>query len=411
MAALVLGALALGAGLVLLGGMLRSSVTSVSSWRRQRRDRRYQAMLKVRDEGQRRLWSGDLDTATRSLQRYVERHPRDLEAVLALATTYEARGELETSRRLLESARSQLGSEPKLLHHLGRLALRRGNAGAAIDWLREAVHLQPDSPRLLADLTCALAAEGRFDEAAQSAQRRLELEREPARREDAHETLIAMRYRAAERDAAGGDQALRRLLGEAPDFLPAIVALAGRARAAGDARTAERLYRDAIRRRPSGVLLARLTALHASAGQPERSLPILRDACSGNHLAAPRLALARALVAAGKHTAAETELAELVRDTPSYRADGVDVTPERDLVAGELALARGHDREAATLLGRAATGSHLPFAYACRRCGRETGEWRDRCACGAYGAYEWIVALPSAERAALATTEPAAAAG
>ncbi|MEW6269673.1 MAG: tetratricopeptide repeat protein [Thermodesulfobacteriota bacterium] len=403
MAALVLGSLALGAGLVLLGGMLRSSVSSVSSWRQQRRDRRHQAMLRVREEGHRRLWSGDFDTATRSLQRYVEHHPRDLDAVLALASTYEACGELETARRLLEAARSQLGSEPKLLHHLGLLALRRGNAGAAIDWLQEAARLEPDSPRLLADLCAALAAEGRFTEAVQVAQRHVAVEREPVRRADAEETLLAMRYRAADADATGGEHALRRLLGEAPDFLPAIVALAGRARAAGDVRTAERLYRDAIRRKPSGVLLERLTALHASTGQAERSLPILRDACAGNRLAAPRLALARTLVATGKHSAAEAELAELVKDTPAYRAEGVDVTPERDLVAGELALARGHDREAATLLGRAAMGGHRPFAYACRRCGRESVEWRDRCACGVYGTFEWCVAQPVAERDAATT--------
>ncbi|HEY8517805.1 MAG TPA: tetratricopeptide repeat protein [Candidatus Binatia bacterium] len=400
MAALVLGALALGAALVLLGGMLRSSVSSVSSWREQRRERKRQSMLRVRDEGHRRLWSGDFDTATRRLERYVERHPRDLEAVMALARTYEARGELETARRLLESARSQLGSEPRLLHQLGLLAMRRGNAGAAIDWLQEAVRLEPDSPRLLADLTAALAAEGRFADAAASAQRLVSVEREPLRRAEAQEMLLAMRYRAADADAAGGGHALRRILGEAPDFLPAVVALAQRARAAGDVRAAERLYRDAIRRNPSGVLLERLTALHASTGQAERSLPILRDACAGNRLAAPRLMLARTLVATGRHSAAEAELAEIVKDTPTYRAEGIDVTPERDLVAGELALARGHDREAATLLARAATGSHRPFAYSCRRCGRESAEWRDRCACGAYGTFEWIVAQPVTERGA-----------
>lgn len=399
-AALVLGALAVGAAFILLGGMLRSSVSNVSGWRQSRRERKRQALLRVRDEGHRRLWSGDLEAATRSLARYVERHPRDLDAVLALANTYEERGELETARRLLESARGELGSEPRLLHHLGRLALRRGNAGAAIDWLREAVGHHPESPRLLCDLASALAAEGRFADAVPIAQRRVAAEREPARRDEAMAQLIALRFRAAqaEPNAAAGDHALRRLVGEAPDFVPAVLLLAGRARAAGDVRAAERLYRDAIRRRPHGVLLERLTALHATAGQAERSLPILRDACAGNRFAGPRLALARALVQAGKQPAAESELAELVRDTPTYRAEGIDVAPERDLVAGELALARGDDREAATLLGRAATGGHRAFAFGCTRCGRTFAEWHDDCRCGAYGTLEWLVDIPAAAR-------------
>lgn len=399
-AVLVLASLGLGAGFVLFGGLLRSSVSGISSWRQQRRDRRRQAMLKVREEGHRGLWSGDLEAATRSLARYVDRHPGDLEAVIALASAYEARGELETARRVLEAARDQLGSEPRLLHHLGRLALRRGNAGAAVDALREAVGHQPQSPRLLADLTTALAAEGRFAEAAQAAQRRSTVEREPTRREEAFESWVAMRYREAEHlpDVAAGEHALRRLAGEAPDFVPPTVLLAARARTAGDVRTAERLYRDALRRQPRSVLLERLAALHAGAGQTERALPLLRDACSSNQLPGPRLILARTLVAAGKHAAAESELAELVKETASFRGQGIDITPERDLVAGELALARGRDREAATLLERAATGSHLPFAHACTRCGRQANQWRDQCACGAYGTFEWLISQPASER-------------
>lgn len=411
-AALVLGVFGLGAAVILLGGLLRSSVSGMSGFRASRRERRRRALLRIRDEGNRWRWSGDLENATRALARYVERHPDDIGAVLALSRTYEERGELETARRLLESARGTLGSEPQLLHELGRLALRRGNAGAAIDWLREAVGHHPDSPRLLAELTAALAAEGRFADAVQTAQRWAATEREPARHEAALRTVLAMRYRSAAEsaDAAASDHALRRLHGEAPDFLPVVVLLAGRARAAGDVRAAERLYRDAIRRRPHGVLLERLSALQAASGQTERALPILRDACAGNRLPAPRLMLARTLVLAGKHPAAEAELAELVRETPAYRADGIDIVPERDLVAGELALARGHDREAATLLGRAASGSHRPFNYACTSCGHESAEWRDQCPCGAYGTFEWLVGLPAA-RAIVASPDSAVAAG
>lgn len=354
----------------------------------------------MREEGHRWLWSGDLDAATRSLARYVEQHPRDVDAVLALGNTYEERGELETARRLLESARGVVGSEARLLHQLGRLALKRGNAGAAIDWFREAVQQHPESPRLLGELAAALAAEGRFTEAVPIAQRQVAAERQPARRDEVIRHLTALRYRAAEADpnAAAGDQALRRLLGESPEFVPTVLLLASRARAAGDLRTAERLYRDAIRRRPRGVLLERLTALHAASGQVERALPILRDACAGNHLAGPRLALARALVQAGKHPAADAELSELVRETPAWRNEGIDVAPERDLVAGELALAREHDREAATLLGRAAAGGHRAFSYVCPRCAQAWTEWHDQCRCGAYGTLEWVVDVPSAAR-------------
>ena len=188
-----------------------------------------------------------------------------------------------------------------------------------------------------------------------------------------------MRYRAAA-EADPTPPASRRCgacTARRPTSCPPSSCSPRRARAAGDVRGAERLYRDAIRRRPHGVLLERLVALHAASGQTERALPILRDACAGNRLPAPRLhAGARPLVLAGKHPAAEAELAELVRETPAHRADGIDIVPERDLVAGELALARGHDREAATLLGRAGDGLAPPLRlrlHDVRRTSRASG--------------------------------------
>jgi hypothetical protein len=180
-------------------------------------------------------------------------------------------------------------------------------------------------------------------------------------------------------------------LADAPDFTPAVLLLGARARAAGDVRSADRLYRDAIRRRPRGVLLERLASLHAGTPHAEQALATVRDACAGNHLAAPRLALARMLVACGKLEAAESELADLSRANAHLLASGVDVSPERDVISGELALARGHDHEAATLFARAAGGHHKPFAYACERCGRTSTEWLDECACGAYASFDWLV--------------------
>jgi tetratricopeptide (TPR) repeat protein len=319
--------------------------------------------------------------------------PDDIDAALALARAHEDRGEIESARQVLEAARAQHGPDPRLLSLLGHLAMRRGNAGAATDALREAAGLAPDSPRLLAELADALAAEGRFGEAAAAARRRLQAEREPARREEAQRAWLALRYREAASlgESAAGGEALRKLVVEAPDFLPAVVLLAGHARSSGDARTSERVLREAIQRQPRGVLLERYRALQVASGAAERALPTLRDACSGNHRAGPRLALARALVAAGKFEAAEAELKDLARESARFLREGVDIAPERDLVAAELALARGQDREAANLFARAALGSHRPFGYRCRHCDRAAGEWRDHCPCGEYGSYEWAL--------------------
>jgi hypothetical protein len=170
-----------------------------------------------------------------------------------------------------------------------------------------------------------------------------------------------------------------------------VILLAGHARSNGDTRSAERILREAVQRQPRGILLERYRSLQVASGAAERLLPTLRDACSGNHRAGPRLALARALVSAGKLEAAEAELKDLARDSARFLREGSDIAPERDLVAGELALARGQDREAANLFSRAAAGGHRAFGYLCKYCDRATGDWRDRCDCGEYGSFDWAI--------------------
>ena len=177
-----------------------------------------------------------------------------------------------------------------------------------------------------------------------------------------------------------------------------------RARADGDVRAANRMYRDALRRNPSGAILDRFQALHSSGGEPARALGPLRDAIGKSTKPGARLLFARTLVAAGKLDAAEEALADLSRESTAKGRAGADIAPERDLVSGELALARGNDREAAKLLLRAATARRTPFSYSCRACHRAVRDWVPTCECGAYGSFDWSV--DGAEQELVKGSEP-----
>lgn len=392
-AAHILIALLLGASLVVVAGAVRAVISSFRSWRERRQQKRAAAVDKIRQEGRHRLWAGDFQSAGKKLARAAEREPQDLETHLALARSRQEVGDLEGAQKILEIARAQHGPHPRLLSRVGNLAMARGNAGAAIDAFREAAAGQPESPRLLAELMKALAAEGRYPDAVDVARRRFTLEREPTRKQEAKAEWLAFRYRAAvaENDPKKANEALKRLVSEEPSFLPPLMELAARIRADGDVRGADRLYRDSLRRGPTGPVLERFQALHAGAGEPARALGPLRDACAKTAVPGPRLLLARTLVTAGKLDAAEEALAELSKESTAKGRAGADIAPERDLVSGELALSRGNDREAAKLLLRAATGQRTPFSYTCNVCGRASREWIPACECGAYGSYDWSV--------------------
>jgi predicted Zn-dependent protease len=392
MAVHILLALGLGSGLVFLAFLARGALGAFGRMGRRRRERHQRAADQLREEGARQLWSGDLRGARKSLTRAFRQRPADLEAALALARAHEEREEWQDALDVLEGVRAaHQGSEPRLLSRIGRLALARGNSGAAVDAFREAVQADPESPRLLAELAVALATEGQFQEAAETAGRWLAQEKEESRRDYARREWFSLRYRAAlaKTDAKTACDALQKLVREAPAFLPPVLELARLLRQDGDGRGASRLYQAALRHGSRGVLLERIMALHASLGQADKALPLLRQIAKGNALVAPRLALARTLIAADQLPEATTLLEELSRT--ATETGGVDAAPERDLVAGELAAADDNDREAATLFRRAADGSHRPFSYACRSCHRLSDTWNDTCECGVLGELEWRI--------------------
>lgn len=392
MAIHILGAIALGASAVLAGLSLRSLGQAFRRVGDKRRHRRQAAADQLRNEGTQRLWSGDIRGAAKVLGQAVRRSPDDLDAALALARSHEEREEWPAALEILESIRaSHQGSEIRLLSRIGRLALRTGNTGAATAAFREAVQEQPDSPRLLAEFAHALASEGKYAEAANTAGKCLAQEREPVRQAATRALWLSLRYRAAlnEPDAAVALNSLRKMVKDAPEFLPPILELARLLKEAGDRKGADRLYRASLKREVRGVLLERLIVLHTSNGEPEKALPPLRALVRGNLHAAPRLALARSLLASEDYEAMGIELEELsltaTIDTETH------LSPERDLLAAELASARELDREAATLFRRAAEGTHHPFSFECRSCQRPAEVWSDSCACGVWGELEWRV--------------------
>ena len=392
MALHVLAALALGGAIVLGLFLMRSALFALARTGRRRRARRLAAADALLSEGSHQLWSGDVAGAHKSLGRALRRRPDDLESALALARAHEEREEWQAALDVLEQTRaSHQGSDPRLLSRIGRVALASGNAGAAIGAFREAVQVQPDSPRLLAELATALAAEGHLAEAADAAGRRVAQEKEPDRKAAARHEWLTLRYRAAlnEADARVAQDLLQKLTREEPTFLPPILELARLRREGGDVKGADKLYRDALRREVRGVVLERLAALHASVGRAEKALTPLRQAARSSQLAAARLTLARQLIAADKLEDAAAELESIARATATEGS--ADTAPERDLVAGELAVATDSEREAVSLFRRAAVGSHLPFSYACRNCGRTAEAWSDQCACGVWGEFEWRI--------------------
>ena len=183
----------------------------------------------------------------------------------------------------------------------------------------------------------AYAPHGRWAEAAALQAEVLLRLRAPARLAAERGTLIGLRYEAAaaEADHRRAARHLRGLAREAPDFIPAWVAAGERYAQAGRAAAARRTWVRGLRRRAAAVLLDRIEAQDAAAGQPQRTARLLRGLLP-RHPAEPAVALrlARHLIARGELD----EAARVLDGAPEAAA------PLADGLRGELARARGDAR-------------------------------------------------------------------
>ncbi len=384
LAALVLGAFACGMATIWLTSAARRLTRGALALRGQRRRRLRDGAQRLRDEGIERLWSGQTTAAARLLERAVERRPDDLEAVLALVDALAGLGDTARAQRVLDDTRTTLGPLPRLLARIGDLHAAQGNTGAAIEDYREALHRLPASPHLLERTATLLAAGGRAEDAIELARRRLAAEPQGPRRESAREQWLALRYRALQSAPDGPETraALARIVNEFPGFTPAVLALVDHMIRSGDPRGAERILDQAARRSPNGAILERLREMAVTS--PEAAIRRLRGIASRSGGGVSKLVLARALAAAGQVAEAATELAGVERSN--------QLAPEHDLVAGEIALARGDAAAAAHEFQRAADGSHRAFAHRCAGCGRSETSWRADCEGGRCDSYDWVAA-------------------
>jgi uncharacterized integral membrane protein len=134
--------------------------------------------------------------------------------------------------------------------------------------------------------------------------RRLLRARTPAHRRGARSSSAPRSRRSASGDPVRAARQLRGLAREAPDFIPAWVGAGDRYAQAGRSFAARRAWVRGLRRRAAAVLLDRIEAHDAAAGQPQRTTRLLRTLVR-RHPADVGLALrlARHLLARGEQDA------------------------------------------------------------------------------------------------------------
>lgn len=403
----------LGVGLLALGLLIVAILALSRLWRLARygpamigvarATQRQRQGVEAFAEGMVAVAAGDARRAGLLAQRAERYLPGRPLALMLAAQAAQLAGDEAAAERRYEAMLAVADTEFLGLRGLAGQARRRGDLARALDLVRRAAALRPDSPWALAERFDLEIRGGDFAAAAQSLhqleQHRLVTGAAATRRRavlalaEARKAEGAGRHADAVRLAAAAQAA-------APGFAPAAALRAAHLLAAGKRRRAGKVLAAAWSAAPHPDLTAAWFALHA--GEPARRKLEGAESFAGAvaHDEA-RLLVARAALEAGDFARARAALESLDRLGPR----GMRLMAELDEVQyGDHAGAvRWRDR---------ADAAPPEAEWACASCPATMPAWAAVCPnCGAFDSLAWRAAAAPAPRSALGPTlaPPAAA--
>lgn len=386
---IVVGAFLLGAVAVLGLVGIQSGRRALSSWRQTRQRRRREQFEAWQERGDALMWAGDPRQARVLLEKALRRRPDDPEAVLALAESYRATGEVRRALDLLSAAAIKYHStRPQVLLALAEVQRTAGERGAQLETLERVRALHPRAPQVLAILRAAYCDAGRWPEAVSAQEVLIAETTDGAQLLREQERMLALRYQAALQigDARDRAQALTALTERRLAPLPVAVSLGDAQLTAGDADQAWDTWERALRATPRTVLVERLIQLAAEPRRQDRLTQVLgKLRPDDTHMAAVHLFAARIHLIAGRITEASREL------------DGATGSDVAGAVAKRLRAEVLHKRgmaEQALQLYAECNQAGEGVEHRCRTCGRASDGWVGYCpSCNSWDSYRSTIEI------------------
>ncbi len=112
---------------------------------------------------------GDLDEARTTFEQLLKRSPEFAPATLNLARVEVDAGQIDAAAARLQALLKKHPDDPRAMYEMGRLEQRRGRLDAAVNWLRKAVSKQPDQTQPALALVEVLSRDGQTSAALNAA--------------------------------------------------------------------------------------------------------------------------------------------------------------------------------------------------------------------------------------------------
>lgn len=357
----------------------------VKHWQRDRTEKKQREISTIYREGVGRLLSGDLKKARVLLLKALDRDPRRVDTLIALASLSAQEGNPAEGLDRLRKGRDIDPKSREVLFKTAAILEETGADEEAIATYKELIELDRDNRKALRSLRELFIKHARWQEALETQRQVLKAGPGANRMEEEKDRLIFLRYEAARQLLAAGhpDQSkseLKDILKQKADFTPARVSLGDTYAALGRGDDAVKTWQNGYRKLRKGVFLERLEDFFMQREDPSSLLNFFRGLTieQGDDL------LFRLFY--GKLCLRLEMVDEAKEQLQAVESSGVESSQVHLLLAETYRRTREGEKAISEYQKALGISKRLRFNSVCENCQEVSVEWDSRChACGSWG--------------------------
>jgi uncharacterized protein HemY len=351
-------------------------------WNRDRSEKKQREISTIYREGVGRLLSGDLKKARTLLTKALDRDPRRVDTLIALASLASQEGNPAEGLELLRKAHEIDQKSMEVLFKTASIQEETGNDADAIASYQALIAQEKDNRKALRALRDLYIKDDRWQEALDSQRQVLKAGPGTHRVEQEKELLLYLRYEVAHQAINNGTpedakSELKDILRQKPDFAPAQVALGDAYAAMNRGDEAVKVWQEGYRKLGKGIFLERLEDYFMEREDPSSLLNFFRSQVleQGNDL------MFRLFY--GKLCLRLEMVDEAKEQLQAVESSGVESSQVHLLLAETYRRCRQTDLAINEYQKALGISRRLHLNFFCEECQHVTPEWNSRCpACG-----------------------------
>ncbi|PLX90589.1 MAG: hypothetical protein C0614_00385 [Desulfuromonas sp.] len=354
-------------------------------WRRERGEKKQREIGAIYREGVGRLLSGDLKKARGYLQKALERDPKRVDTLIAMASLSSQEGNPAEGLSLLRRAAEIDSKNREVLFKTASIQEEMLADEEAIASYLALIALEKDNRKALRSLRDLYVKHERWAEALDTQRQVLKAGPGPNRINDEKDLLLFLRYENARQaiDAGNAENAkseLKDVIRQKPEFTPAQVSMGDAYLALGRGDDAVKAWQQGYKSLGKSIFLERLEDYFLEREDPSSLLAFFRSLVveQGSDL------MFRLFY--GKLCLRLEMVDEAMDQLQAVESSGVE-SPQVHLLLAE-AYRRRHNLDEAVAEYQKALGvtKQLRLNFACESCAAASSQWQSRCsACGQWG--------------------------